>query len=133
MFTAKTARDEVLGNWLCGRFRGKCSPFLITVPFAAVAQSRFHGRAGRVTFDCTRVPSSKPELGAACGLKRVISLPNLKSPEGEISLPRNSSRMHAGHSLSCPQMTRMVAQGKSGGKVMFLPRWRHTRATAGKC
>lgn len=60
--------------------------------------------------------------GAACAprVKVIITSTDPKLFEGEIPpAAKFFTNARAGHSLSCPQMTRMVAQGKSSGKVMF--------------
>jgi hypothetical protein len=60
--------------------------------------------------------------GTACAprVKVTITSTNAKLFEGEIpAAAKFFTNARAGHSLSCPQMKRMVAQGRSGGKVMF--------------
>src|SRR5262249_5225780 len=60
--------------------------------------------------------------GTACAprVKVIITASNPKLFEGEIPpAAKFFTNARAGHSLSCPQMTRMVAQGKNNGKIMF--------------
>ena len=60
--------------------------------------------------------------GPACGtrVKVIITSSNPKLFEGDIpTAAKFFTNARAGHSLSCPQMTRMVAQGKSSDKIMF--------------
>lgn len=60
--------------------------------------------------------------GTACAqrVKVIITSTNPQLFEGEIpAAAKFFTNARAGHSLSCPQMTRMVAQGNSNGKIMF--------------
>lgn len=60
--------------------------------------------------------------GPACAprVKVIITARNPQLFEGDIPpAAKFFTNARAGHSLSCPQMTRMVAQGKSDGKTMF--------------
>lgn len=60
--------------------------------------------------------------GPACGprVKIVITASESKFFEGDIPpAAKFFTNARAAHSLSCPQMTRMVAQGRNNGKIMF--------------
>ncbi len=60
--------------------------------------------------------------GPACGprVKVIITSTDPKLFEGDIpAAAKFFTNARAGHSLSCAQMTRMVAQGKNNGKIMF--------------
>ncbi|MBT9489196.1 MAG: hypothetical protein IV093_16960 [Rubrivivax sp.] len=60
--------------------------------------------------------------GPACAprVKVIITAKDAKLFEGDIPpAAKFFTNARAGHSLSCPQMNRMVAQGKSEGKTMF--------------
>ena len=77
--------------------------------------------AGRVISRAGTELEARAE-GPACGprVKVIITSTNPKLFEGDIPVAAKFfTNARAGHSLSCPQMTRMVAQGKSGEKIMF--------------
>jgi hypothetical protein len=60
--------------------------------------------------------------GAACGprVKVIITATDPKLFEGDIPpAAKFFTNARAGHSLSCPQMARMVAQGMNNGRIMF--------------
>jgi hypothetical protein len=84
-------------------------------PAAAPAPTgRLIARAGTELEARADAPACAPRV------KVTITAKDAKLFEGEIpAAAKFFTNARAGHSLSCPQMTRMVAQGKSGGKVMF--------------
>ncbi|MDB5819032.1 MAG: hypothetical protein JWQ11_2672 [Rhizobacter sp.] len=111
------------GSRLARSSRRLALPLLIplNVASSAFAQTAPAAPTGRLIAKAGTELEARAD-GTACAprVKVVITSADPKQFEGDIPLAaRFFSNARAGHSLSCPQMTRMVAQGKSNGRVMF--------------
>lgn len=87
----------------------------------AQAQTPAPAPAGRILAKSgTELEARADGTPCAPRVKVVITANNPKLFEGDIPpAAKFFTNARAGHSLSCPQMTRMVAQGRSEGKTMF--------------
>lgn len=102
-----------------------CKPLLLALmlssPGLVQAQDAAAPTPGRLLAKSGTELEARAE-GAACAprVKVIITAKNPQLFEGSIPpAAKFFTNARAGHSLSCPQMTRMVAQGKSDGKTMF--------------
>jgi hypothetical protein len=105
----------------CSRPRSLALATLLSGAVAAHAQEAASAPPGRVLARSGTELEARAD-GPACAprVKVVITAKNAQLFEGDIPpAAKFFTNARAGHSLSCPQMTRMVAQGRSDGRTMF--------------
>jgi hypothetical protein len=114
MKAANLPAVAALHPFLSGRAMTLISTVLLLV--AGSAQGQTPAPAGRVIARSGTELVARAE-GVPCGprVKVIITSTNAKAFEGEIpTAAKFFTNARAGHSLSCPQMKRMVAQGRNG-------------------
>jgi hypothetical protein len=120
MYAVRTQAVRATRAHLLPRFH-LVTTILLLVGSGAHGQTAATPAVGRlIAKSGTELEARAEGTAFAPRVKVIITASDSKLFEGEIPpAAKFFTNARAGHSLSCPQMTRMVAQGNNNGKIMF--------------